>query len=149
MIRSKTVIVIIMMVFFFVGTVLLCVGLGVVITDKKKRNNCTIKTTGTVVKMEMETTTPSVSEAPIVSWYPTFEYSAHGNKINKRSNIGGPKDDLFVGQIVTVYYNPANPNEYYVVEQNTRLFEVVFIGIAAVCLLIGSGCFIAMKVLIN
>ena len=84
-------------------------------------------TTGVVIKVHRH---KSGKSSP--SYYPEFSYTANGISYNERSVIGTPRPRFTEGQKITVFYNPANPEDFYVAEDglsNSVFYVFLVVGI--------------------
>lgn len=125
-----------------VGAVLIIIAIVFELNHKKKIVNCTVQTTGTVIKIERYSSSDGFS-TPTVSWFPVYEYYADGYRIEKRSSFGFAKQIFYEGQKVEILYNPLNYNEYYVPEASTGNVSLILGTIGSVFILCALGaCFL-------
>lgn len=136
------VIVIVSSVFSFVGAVFLLVGILMHRSIARKKRVCSACTIGTVtdlVKVRRTIKTGNGRRAATF-WHPVFQYEVNFRQLTKQSPIGGARPFFKIGQKVTVYYNPANVEEYYVAEdKGGGLIEIIFGGLGAVLFVVGVG----------
>jgi hypothetical protein len=116
-----------------VAVLVMIVGIVMAGRAKKLRRNCTAMTMGKVEGFEVDessSTDEDGDETVSVSHYPIFSYTAMGRNMVKRSRVGTGRPRFAVGREVSVYYNPTNPDEYYVLEdgsaKNIGVWFVVF-----------------------
>lgn len=143
------VVVIVSSVFSFVGAVFLLVGILMHRTMAKKKKICTACTVGTVtdlVKVRQSVSTGHGRRAATY-WHPVFQYEVNFRQLTKQSHFGSAVPFFEIGQRVTVYYNPANVDEYYVAEEKTGMIELIFSGLGAVLFVVGVGIAIAFLLL--
>lgn len=96
------------------------VGIALLFIAIRKRVLCTATTTGKVIDLSREVDTTYDQDydrgfsypRKSVSIYPIFEYTVNDNKYVKKSSTSS--NNYFVGQNITINYNPANPNLYYI-----------------------------------
>jgi|GEM_PF-1404471 len=106
------------------GQILLCVvfvGLGVIFilmgNNMKAKNNelkekCTGEVQGIVAKFDVSGYVSDDSDERL--YYPIFEYEVNDKTYSKRSPTGQRQKRFETGEKITIMYNPANPDEYYV-----------------------------------
>lgn len=138
MIGEKYILLIVAVSLVLIGLIFGGIFVGLRISDRNKRSLCTRRVKGTVTDIERRRTSGSMGDAPMISWYPTFKYEVNGYTIEKTSMYGSAKQDFYINQEVTVFYNPQNPNEYYVQEENVASICKVFLTVAAVLLMAGG-----------
>lgn len=68
------------------------------------------------------------------SWFPTYEFELGGQVMRVNGNVGHPKPGQ-VGVPVTIHYNPMNPNQIYINENEGKIFELIF-GLVGVAFLV-------------
>ena len=133
----------VVLLLFLMGSVFLIVS---VVMGKKHRHrveNCTCKIKARVIEMRKMTSRDHHS-TPTTSWFPVYEYYVGKQRIEKQSSFGQGKQIFYDGQIVDLFYNPSNWNEYYVPEEKTEKMKWImgFVGsvllAGAVIVLIGS-----------
>lgn len=108
--------------------------------DQKKRI-CRNGTNATVVRIVKKRIRRSDMDS--FSWYPTYEYYVNGIRYEKESTFGNKKKLFQEGQLVEIYYNPANPEEFYVPAEKAEgsvmiftIFAVTYIAIAIIILIV-------------
>jgi len=132
---------------FLIKTVLFIIGVSFVVTAiiiKKsydnKIKNCTALAQGVVADWTLEKlghcSHRSVSTSNNSrSWFPTYEYLLRGQVIRVKGNVGQAKAGP-VGVPVTIHYNPMNPDQIYINENEGKIFELIFGIIGVVFLMI-------------
>lgn len=130
---------------FLIKTVLFIIGVSFVVAAiiiKKsydnKIKNCTALAQGVVADWTLERighgSHQSVSTSNNSrSWFPTYEYLLSGQVIRVKGNVGQRKAGP-VGVTVTIHYNPMNPDQIYINENEGKIFELIF-GIIGVVFL--------------
>ncbi|MCH5282006.1 MAG: DUF3592 domain-containing protein [Lachnospiraceae bacterium] len=125
-------------IFYLVSLIFICVSVIISRFRAKKVKNCTCTTMGRVVDMKYEISHVGTDDnAPMSAWYPVFEYYVNGISIMRKSHFGTSKPAFQIGQPVTVFFNPAKPEEYYVKEEKTsslllKIFLIVGIVLGAI-----------------
>lgn len=134
---------------FLIKTVLSIIGVSFVVAAiiiKKsydnKIKNCTALAQGVVADWTLERighgSHQSVSTSNNSrSWFPTYEYLLRGQIIRAKGNVGQRKAGP-VGVTVTIHYNPMNPDQIYINENEGKIFEFIFgiIGVVFLMLVI-------------
>ena len=108
-----------------------------------KKEKCTYKTIGNIVEIEKRETERrymvGFETVPRVSAFNCYEYEYNLEKLKVWSNVGNMPGKFQIGQQVTVYCNPDNPNEYYIEEESTKtvinVFKFVGIGMFALAMI--------------
>lgn len=132
-------------IIFLAGLLVIVVGYLFHKKRKDLKSVCTMKVVGEVVRMdcreEVEVDTDSdghETESTKVTYYPVYRYIADGRSIEKTSSAGSSHPKFNEGQSVTVMYDPANPEQYYVVEDKSAdRFGIYFMAFGAVVFIIG------------
>ena len=104
-----------------IGVIFTAIGVGITRNRRRKEQLCTMYTTGTVVDVVRRVSHSSGSSS--VSWHPVFSYYAGGQQIVKESHFGNSKPQFTVGQTVQVYYDPYDPERYYVAERSAITWQ--------------------------
>lgn len=111
------------------------VGLFMLRGQKKRVWECTAQTSGVVSDIErtekIEKDDNGKEETTYV-YYPVYTYTVDGSEISKRASTGSGLKRFKIGQAVTVFYNPANPDQYYVKEDKLSArggFLIMGIGV--------------------
>jgi len=107
------------------------IGLHRMLKYKRFRSVCTEETTGKVI---------DIYESPDSegsTYYPIFEYVANGQTVIHKSSYGSNWKRFKIGTKVTVFFNPANIDEYYVKEDTEgNYIGILFMVFGAVMLII-------------
>ncbi len=118
-----------------IGIIFICVAIGLIISNKRKRGVCTQPVPAVVVNIERMDST-STDGIRMVSWFPIFEYWYGGISIQKRSSMGSAHQDFYIGQRVQLYLNPQNPNEFYCPLEKRGVLQGTFLGVGCVLVVI-------------
>jgi len=97
----------------------------------KLKRACSAQVEGTVSHLEKRVSSSKGKQR--TRYYPEFTYSVKGVEYIKHSSWGGGPEKFSVGQRVTIFYDPADPQRYYVKGESD--------GIAIQVMLIGFGVF--------
>lgn len=116
-----------------IGTVFLCVGIGIMLWERRLKRSCTLTCSAEVVDV-VKQETHSVDDSRMISWYPVYEYSVNGSVHQKTASVGGRKGQLQIGQKVTIHVNPDNPDEFYCEKTAAGHIRGVFLGIGILML---------------
>lgn len=105
---------------------------------KQRVENCTHKTTARVLEMRRVISRDHYS-TPTTSWFPVYEYYVGKQRIEKQSSFGQGKQIFYDGQMVELFYNPSDWNEYFVpAEKSEKVKWIMGLvgGILLACALI-------------
>jgi Protein of unknown function (DUF3592). len=115
---------------FLFGFLFVAVGCGLWWSGKRKKRRCTAEVTG-VVKSNV----PDRGSKGGTVYAPTYAYTVKGVDYVHKSNFSSKKCRFSVGQEITILYDPANPDRYYVPEEGTNVvFIAIFIALGAVAM---------------
>ena len=96
---------------------------------EERKAACVTVTTATVQEIK-EVRTRNVDEYNY-SWYPIYQYYVNGEMIVQQSEFGSGQDTFQQGQQVTLYYNPDNPKEIFVPEEEpetaAKIFNIMYV----------------------
>lgn len=115
-----------------IGLIFLLVSLGIKNYIKKKIKTCTFETIGTIIDLKRRVSGSAGSVQ--TSYHPVIQYSTeYGKSIVKESSFGGSEARYKIGQTIRVFYDPSNPEEFYLPDDNiakivTLVFSLVGIG---------------------
>lgn len=109
-------------------------------TRKKKEAVCTRLIKGTVARIERVSSWDSEGYVS-VSWHPVYEYDVDGVHYEKRSNLGNSQQDMHEGEIVDIYVDPENPDEYYCKKDPSGTIVKMFFFMGLLFLVIGIVAF--------
>lgn len=118
--------------FTLMGLIFLCIGIGLYFVNKRKYSVCTQPITATVIDVRKETINNSSSteyEPKITSWFPVYEYVVRGITLKKKAFVGTAKPEVTVGEQVSIFINPNNPEEFYCPSEKRMLLQKIFMGI--------------------
>ena len=136
--ETTTLIFLFILVWGILGVTFLCIGIGLHVRERKKRNTCTLPVTATVVDLRRERVGvddfSASGEAALKSWFPIYEYTAGGVTQRAKAVIGTAKPEVEVGQAVELFVNPDRIEEFYCPTEKASCIQKVFIGVGAVCL---------------
>lgn len=119
-------------VFCGLGLVFSLVALGIKGSLKNKLKNCTSQTSGTIIDLKRHSSGSSGNHQ--TSYHPVIQFvTENGKTIVKESSFGGSKTRYQIGQNIKLFYNPDNPDEFYMPDDNipkilTLVFSLVGIG---------------------
>ena len=143
MLNARMIILSVMILLIVMGLVFLGIALYIRVSETNKKKACTEKTDGVVTNVIKSEITGNIGEASMYTWIPVFTYKAEGQELTKKSIYGAERQMLYIGQKVTVYYNPDNINDYYVLEEkNISKIQKIFSVIGAILILISVICFV-------
>lgn len=89
---------------FFIILIKLCKG----------KNKCTKKTTATVIRLNSCMNTDG--KKPQMVYSSVYEYEVDGKRYQKVSRKGNANPKAKIGDTFTLFYNPKDPDEWYVKE---------------------------------
>lgn len=101
------------------GIVFFLIGFFMRNKHRKKALLCTAQTNGTVIDFHCSISTKTDDDGrrrKTTTYYPIFTYMAEGKQITKTSSIGTGSERFQRGQMVTIFYNPNDVEQYYVPE---------------------------------
>lgn len=132
-------------IFILVGSIIVLVGLFFHKKFKELEASCTAMTNGKVVKIEEreESYIDTDSDGDqfrrkSVMYYPTFQYAVGDKTIEKKGSTGNSSPKFTQDQAVTVFYNPASPESFYVLEdKDGSRFGIYLMIFGAVIIVIG------------
>ena len=117
-----------------IAILFLSIGLVVRSRQKRLRNNCTMCTYGTITNVFEG----RVSDDGGRLWFPEFEFTVGDETLTKTTNTGSNPPRYKVGQVVQVFYNPNNYDEYYLDEDPVReILSTVFIAFGIMWMVVG------------
>jgi hypothetical protein len=117
-----------------IGLIFFLAGMALKRRGKRLLENCTSSVIGNV-KETMQNTNGRRQNPQIA---PIFSYIANGREHVKKSKASTSNLNLKAGDSVAVFYNPENPDEYYVKEfKDWVVLDWVFIIIGALVIIIG------------
>ena len=126
------------LVWGILGVTFLCIGIGLHVRGRKKRNICTLPVTATVVDLRRERVGvddfSTSGEAALKSWFPIYEYTVGGVTQRAKAFIGTAKPEVEVGQAVELFVNPDRTDEFYCPTEKISCIQKVFTGVGVACL---------------
>lgn len=125
--------------FGFVGLVFVCVALGLMRAENRRRLRCTAYAAAEVCAVERAKGSTLL--------IPVFRYSVNRHTLERPARTIGSTTSHYEGQRVDLYYDPENPNTFYVAGERRpeRLIAMIFGGIGALFLLIALVALLAMQ----
>ena len=133
-------------VWALIGIVFFIIGTSIRRNRKKKERICTSQTYGKVVDLVRRESRDSDGNYS-ASWHPVFEYHIGGSTFLKESNFGRSQAKFAIGQIVDIYYDPENPNQFYVPEETLpNTLGTIFAAVGIVAILVAvTVAFVVMR----
>lgn len=125
--------------FFIIGAAFTAIGAGIHHAFKKKAYACSVPTDAVITEYKQEWSLTAGGEGNLL-WHPTFAYTAGGKTYKVHSVIGSRKKKFEEGQAMTLFYDPSDPINYYVPEENPLYITKLFIFIGIVFLIFGFIC---------
>jgi len=120
------------------GIVLMCVsiiplvlGLFLTINAIRFKKICDLEARGKVVGIEKRKTREG-----LIRYYPSFQFYVNKVSVKKTSKQGSNPSKFNIGDTVDIFYNAANPQQFYVSGDKTTLLSGVLFLIIAVALVI-------------
>lgn len=106
----------------------------------RKIHNCTIASAGIVVDNHAGNSTAGIyvdnDDIQTTNYYPEFVYTVGGKPIYKKSYIGTVKPVYEIGDHISIWYNPDNPEEFYIPEKRHNVLSAVLHTAGAFCIVI-------------
>ena len=102
--------------------------------DKKLRRECTAQTAGVV--SDVDHTVRYKKGKRRNEYRTTFTYTVDGVEYTKCSSLVTSVPKFSVGQSVTVFYDSAKPQRYYVLEEGKAVAIVLVFGILGLLLIL-------------
>ena len=131
-------------VFLFVGLAFVVASVGIGRSRAKKRERCTAQTVGKVADMRKVSHSESDGTTSY-SWHAVYTYYANGTNYEKFSSFGTSKPKFELGHSVVIFYDPGDPDSYYVEEENWGKLLKIF-GVLGVLLIIaGAAAFFLIR----
>lgn len=131
---------------FGIGIVFLAAAVAVVLKIRKDTEECNVSTTAHVIGFSSKEIEDHDMDSHITTkttyLFPIFEFTCDGRRITVTSTTGDPKTKFKKGQEVELYYDPSNPERYYVPEEVKSLKIVAAAMTAVSVVLIVIGCII-------
>ncbi len=116
-----------------IGVIFGVAAIVMMVSNRKQKKRCNRETKGTVVEIQKCQMTGAIGEAPMYTWYPVFQYEVNGKEMKERAGYGSPKNKFYIGQNVTVCYNPERYNEFWIKEEKglglPGIFLIISVGL--------------------
>lgn len=137
-----------MIIFIIFGALFVVIGITMTMIQLRLRHVCTIQTQGVVHGIKKKVSEDREKDyngnnvrRTRISYAPIFRYYADNRDIIKESPVSS-NIKFEVGSPVTLFYNPKNVEEYFVLEDKTSkyagiffaLFGLGFMVIAIICM---------------
>lgn len=137
-----------------VGLILAFLGLRIYNQQRALKRTCTASVVGEVVRVHRRERTETETdddgreqEKTIVAYYPEFQYTVGDRTISQVATTGTGKPRFKEGHPVTIFYDPAKPDSYYVAEDKAEsqlgiylvIFGLVCIAFGVVLPLVNGG----------
>lgn len=118
------------LIFTIIGSMFLLITVGFELANEELQKNCIEETTAVCSGFEKHTEAFGTYKRSTVSYAPVFEYYVDGKLHIYVHNISSNTLFYEEGDIVTMLYNPDNPDEVYILgdvsnEVGTMLFRVI------------------------
>jgi len=128
-------------IFIILGSIFTIVSFLVNKHFNEKKERCRYKTVGNIVDIKKRISYIHHIGKPnekMVSEVNCYEYECNFQKLKVWGNIGNMPGKFQIGQQVTLYCNPNNPNEFYSEEESSKTVITVlkFVGIGVLALAI-------------
>ena len=145
MLNAQIIILFASILILIISLIFLGISIYIKISDANKKKACTQKADGAVTDVIKNEITGNIGEASMYSWIPVFTYKVNGQEISKRSIYGAERQMFYIGQKVTVYYNPDDINDYYVLEEkNISKIQKLFFIISMILIIVSMMCILAL-----
>lgn len=136
--EKTTLIRFLVLVLGIMGIVFLCIGIGLVTRERKKKSMCTKPVTAVVVDIQKESVGTgdfaASGEARLKSWFPVYEYTMDGVKHRAKAFIGTAKPEVKIGQTVELFVDPDCADDFYSPAEKMSCIPKAFVGVGTVCL---------------
>lgn len=129
-----------------VGVFLLYIAISVERKYLKKKERCTVKGEGVLVKFREDKTTVTHEDyiSYITYYYPIYEYVVDDKKYEVESSLGeSNRNIVLLGEKKEIFYNPNNCEESYISGENPnsclnkiKILGIIFLVIVIVEILI-------------
>ncbi len=128
-----------------IGFGLLIWGVRLFTAENNMRQECTMETQGKVIDLLEHVSTDDEGD-DVISYSPVFEFVLDGESYTKATTASSGLRNFSVGQAVTVFYNPADPWQFYVSEyvlvENIGYIALICVG----CIFILCGGYSAVNI---
>ncbi len=131
-------------IFLFIGLIFIAISAGVGRSRAQKRERCTAQTVGKVADMRRVSHSDSDGRTSY-SWNAVYAYRANGTQYEKLSSFGTAQPKFEPGQSVVVFYDPEDPDSYYVEEENWGKLLRIFGVVGVLLILIGTAAFFLIR----
>lgn len=123
-----------MSIFLLVFGFFILLGILILFKHFYLKKICTELSIGQVVDIITSHNTDSDGNTH-TTLYPVFEYTVDGETYTKKSSYGSNTCKFDLGESVDIYYNPKNPKQYFVPNDNTSLaLGIIFIVVPLIFL---------------
>lgn len=116
-----------------IGVLLIICGFTWLKKIKGKKLICTSSCEGEIAGISKSIKSDEAGDTMMYS--PVFNYNVEGVSYTKESTISSSRCKYNKGDKIMVFYNPQNPDQYYVKGNNSNIFMavvVLFVGIVMI-----------------
>ena len=131
-------------IFLLVGLVFVAASVGIGRSRAKKRERCTAQTVGKVADMRKVSHSESDGTTSY-SWHAVYTYYVNGTHYERFSSFGTAKPKFQQEQSVVIFYDPEDPESYYVEEENWGKLLKIFGVVGVLLILIGTAAFFLIR----
>lgn len=126
--------------YFALGLAVIVCGILLLRRAGKMKRSCTASTTAQIVSVEHQRTASSqtASGSDRVQYTPVYRYDAGGVLLHKRGrHYSYNRKQFRVGETVVLFYNPQNPEEFYVpkMDKMSRFGVIVMLAGVFFCVI--------------
>jgi len=126
-------------IFIILGVIFIIVAINEDNSNKHLIEVCTGETVGTITDYHLTNYYEEDNYGDKIErtrYYPIFEYEINGETYSKQYEMGEDSKRFKIGEKITVMYDPANLDEYYVLEDmNTEGYRAgIYVGIVMIVL---------------
>lgn len=135
-----------MIIILGVGCLFLAAAIALVCKMRHDEENCNVGTPATVVgfssKEITNMDTDDMRNTKSTLYFPIFEFPVDGSMKRVTSSNGNGKMKFEIGQTVDLFYDPSDPDCFYVVQEVKSLrglavlFAVIFLALVVFALII-------------
>lgn len=120
-----------------IGIIFFLIGFFMLKNRKKKEQVCTSKTIGKVIDICQQRSSNFDSYSYSTYFHPVFEYTVNNLIYRKQSTSGSTQSKFAINQEVDIYYDPANPHNFYTPQDTiTKNISKIFTAAGIGCILI-------------
>ena len=113
------------------------VGIWVAVSNKRKKERCTVRVDATVIENKPRRPRSRSGHRSRTTYSPVFEYVYNGITHTAETNYSSNPPTFHVGDMTDVYIDPESPNTIYVPKmKEARILSIAFIGGGVLMLLV-------------